>query len=432
MKEDFLHYLWRTKQFDLRALTTTQGAPINIHTFGLHNQNAGPDFLDARVSIGNVLWAGNIEMHLKASDWLLHKHQNDRSYDNVVLHVVYEEDRPICYPNGHRIPCLELKGRIPPGLSKRYQRLQGNAQWVACEYQLSEVPKITRNLWLDRMMIDRLEAKTALMAQVLAELKGDWEEVFHRFLASGFGLYVNRAVFEQLARIVPLSLLRKYRHSLLQVEALLFGQAGFLEADWNDKHPVKLKRTYQALRQKHQLVPLSMSSWKFSRMRPAGFPSVRIAQFAGLVFQSEHLFSKMLAAKNIQEIENAFDFSVSKYWQCHYRFDQESIKQSKKLGRDMIRRLIINVIAPILFLYGKQRSEDQYKDLALHFLGALPPESNRELRQWKSVGIKTHSALRSQALLQLKKSYCDKKRCMECAIGHSVLKMGKHQELGIR
>ena len=422
MKEDLLQYAWRMQQFDARNLQSTDGQTIQIQSFGQHNTDAGPDFTEARIRIGDTLWAGNVEMHLKASDWLQHRHQDDPAYDNVILHVVLENDQVIFRSNGKPIPCLELKSRIPAQLAANYQRLLQMEGWIPCERQLQDVPSMTRKLWLDRLLVERLEQKTVVIEQALERNQYHWEESFFQQLAKGFGLRINAEPFEMLARSLPLLTLLKHKHSLLQLEALLFGQAGMLEVDFADAYPQQLKKEFQFLKAKYALRPIPFSSWKFARLRPAAFPTIRIAQLAALIYQTDHLFSKILAAKHIKELENTFVLKLSNYWRTHYRFDKLSARRQKRLGTSTIHLLIINVISPFIFLYGKHKGEERYQEQALHLLEQLPPEQNKVIKNWSAVGIVPESAYQSQALLQLKKHYCTTRRCLSCSIGNSILK----------
>jgi len=422
MQEDFLHFVWRLKRFRLKNLTTTTGEPINIIDFGTHNHHSGPDFLNARLRIGDTLWAGNVEMHLRASEWLTHQHQTDPAYENVILHVVLDEDVIIRRQDGERILCLNLRPYLPAGLAKQYLRLLHNENWIPCQHQLYTVPTVTRSLWLDRMLVERLEERTAIMAVRLQQNNGDWEETFYQSLAWGFGLKVNADPYLMLAESLPLKTLLKHKNNLLQLEALIFGQAGMLETKFQDKYPQQLQHEYTFLRKKYKLKPISNTLWKYMRMRPANFPTVRLAQFATLIYRTGHLFSKMLAAKNFKEIENAYVVKLSDYWQTHFRFDKESIKTTKSLGTSRVHLLIINIIAPFLFLYGQQKNDQNFKNRALQLLEAIPAERNAIIAQWNELGLNAEQAAQSQALLQLKKHYCDQKRCLNCAIGCNILK----------
>jgi hypothetical protein len=421
MKEELLHYLWRTKRFDFTNLHTTQGESLHIFHTGEYNTHAGPDFLNAKIRIGDTTWAGNVEMHLSASEWLRHGHAADKAYDNVILHVVLEEDAPILRASGERIPCLEMKALIAPKLSSKYLELLHSEYWIPCQAQFEQVPEMTRTLWLERLLVERLEQKTELISQQLQQNQQNWEETFYQLLARNFGMHVNMEPFELLAKSMPLLLLAKHKNSLLQIEALLFGQAGLLESDFQDAYSNQLKKEYAFLQKKYGLTPIRGESWKFLRLRPANFPTVRIAQFAMLIFQSNHLFSKMLAATSVEEIENMLELKLSNYWLTHYRFDKDSKKNRKRLGKDTIYLIVINTITPFLFLYGKWKSDDCYKDRAFTMLEQLPPEANHIIKNWQQLGLKPVSAYQTQALLQLKKHYCDTKQCVNCAIGNAIL-----------
>ena len=422
MQEDFLHYLWRLKKFDVSQLKTTEGESITIKQFGQHNVHAGPDFTNARIKIGDTLWAGNVEMHLKSSQWLQHKHQEDEAYNNVILHVVLEEDQPVHRKNGERIACLELRKRIPLKLTSTYKKLIHNEHWIPCQHHFNNVLPITRDLWLDRLLVERLEEKTIRLQKRLEQNNNNWEACFYQALSRNFGVKINMEPFDLLAQSLPLLILSKHKNSLFQIEALLFGQSGLLEKEYKDEYPNKLKKEYQFLRQKYQLQAIPAASWKFLRLRPPSFPTVRIAQLAVLIYQSVHLFSKMLAAQNVKEIENMFELSISNYWKTHYVFDKASAKRKKTLGKSTIHLIIINTIAPLLFLYGKMKGENQFKEKAIRLLEELPPEKNSIIKKWEALGVKVKSADQSQALLQLKNIYCNKKRCLECAIGNAILK----------
>ena len=352
VREEFLHFLWQWKRFDLSHLKTTEGEKIEIISIGEHNHHAGPDFTNAKIRIGTTLWAGNVEIHVYASDWIQHQHQNDNAYNNVILHVVLKEDQKICRPNGTDIPCLELKNRIPAKLVKNYKRLIHDSAYLPCRDLLGKVPQLTKTLWLDRLMVEKLESKTNWINHLLERNKNHWEETFYQILARNFGLKVNAQPFEILAQIMPLGVLSKYKNSLFQIEALLFGQSGLLDKDFKEEYPNKLKTEFQFLRKKYQLQPMKAEAWKFMRMRPANFPTIRIAQWASLIYQSAHLLSKVLAAQNVKEIENMFEVKLSNYWQDHYVFDKISPKKVKTLGKGTIHLLIINTIAPFfVFLW---------------------------------------------------------------------------------
>ena len=421
MREDFLHYLWRMKRLRLDQLQTTQGESIQILHFGRHNTHAGPDFTEARIKIADTLWVGNVEMHLKSSEWLAHRHQEDKAYDTVILHVVLEEDQIIFRNNGERIPCIELQKRIPPKISKNYQQLLHNVYWIPCQHHFAEVREMTKNLWLDRLLVERLEQKTLSIQERLQHNTNSWEDTFYQVLARNFGLKVNTDPFELLALQTPHKLYAKHKNNLFQIEALLFGQSGLLDEDFEDAYPNALKKEYLFLKGKYQLSPIKKESWRFLRMRPANFPTIRIAQFATLTFQSLHLFSKMLEVKTIKDIEELLTVEISEYWHTHYVFDKPSKKRIKTLGTNTIHLLVMNAIVPCLFLYGTQKDAEEYKDKALALLEELPAEKNAIISQWERLGMRPNSAYQTQALLQLKKEYCTKQRCLECAVGNRIL-----------
>lgn len=422
MRESFLHFLWRSRRFNAQNLLSTENHPIEILHIGEHNTHAGPDFFNARLRIAQTLWAGNVEMHLRSSEWLAHGHSKDPAYDNVVLHVVLEDDQPVFRPNGERIPCLELRGRIPPKLLENYQRLEHEQAWIPCQHFFRNVPEVLRLNWLDRLLVERLEQKTAAVAEALQATGNHWEEAFYRSLAHSFGLKVNAEPFEALARSLPSLILAKHKSSLLQLEALLFGQAGFLQEKHLDDWPKELQREYRHLAHKYGLVPLAASQWKFLRLRPASFPTLRLAQFAALVHQSAHLFSKTLEAQNLRELENLFELRPGDYWNEHFQFDKLSAKRDKPLGRDFVHRLVINTIVPFLFHYGKTKGLEDPQKRAVALLEELPPETNTIVEGWEVLGLKARHAFQAQALLQLKTRYCDEKRCLECAVGAAILK----------
>lgn len=423
MRESFLHFLWRWRRFDAQNLLSTEGQPIEILHPGEYNDHAGPDFFNARLRIGDTTWAGNVEIHLRASEWLAHRHSDDRAYDNVVLHVVLEEDQPVLRANGERIACLELRHRIPPKIWETYQRLEHEQAWIPCESFFPNTPDIVRLNWLDRVLVERLEQKTAAVAEMLAATGNHWEEAFYRVLARNFGLKVNAEPFEALARSLPLITLAKHKSSLVQVEALLFGQAGLLEEKFADTHPLELQREYRHLAHKYQLVPLAASQWKFLRLRPANFPTVRIAQFAALVHQSAHLFSKILEANTLRELENLFEVQPGGYWRDHFQFDKPSVRRTKSLGRDFVHLLVINTIVPFLFFYGKEKSREELQKRAIRLLEELPPEANALVDGWAALlRSPARNAYQTQALIHLKTRYCDAKRCLECGVGNAILK----------
>ena len=425
MREDFLHFLWRTRRFDQSNLQTTAGQPFEILDFGDYNRvDAGADFQNAKIEIDGLIWFGNVEMHLKSSDWLAHGHQHNSAYNNVILHVVYEDDVPIFNnTGGGTLPCFVLKNRIPEGIFQKYWSLLNNEHWIPCQHHFYSVSDITKNLWLERLLVERLERKTEAIAAAFERNLGDWEETFWQFVARYFGSKVNGEPMEMLAQRIPHLVLAKHKNQLFQIEALLFGQSGLLDTDFTDDYPNALKKEFLFLQKKHNLIaPVPKTVWKFSRMRPQGFPTIRLAQLADLVHRSSHLFSKIIAPMSVLDLKKLFEVEVSDYWHDHYVFDNPSVFSEKKMSKETIDLLLINVVAPFLFFYGNARKEDDIKDRALELLNNLKSEKNVVTEGWQKLGVEIQNAGLSQSLIQLKTEYCDKKQCVNCAVGVAILK----------
>jgi Protein of unknown function (DUF2851) len=412
MTEDFLHYAWRYRRFQISDLYSTQGQRIEVLHPGEYNRNAGPDFSNARLRIDDVLWAGNVELHLRSSEWYRHSHQEDPAYANVVLHVVLDEDLPVFNAQGQRIPCLELRKLLDPTALRGYHYLLQQPTWIPCQTLWPQVPELTKTLWLERLLVERLEAKTDVVQRIFTCNRGDWEETCYQILARAFGVKVNADPFEELSR---------HRDNLLQIEALLFGQAGLLEGMYHEKYPRQLQQEARFLRHKYDLKPMLGVAWKFLRMRPANFPTVRLAQFAALVYRGEHLFSRILAAQELDEFRHLLLGRPSPYWSNHYHFDQPTRHQSKPPGETFFQLLIINAVAPLLFFYGTYHQDAAYCERAMHLLESLPPEDNHLIAGWRQLGCQTLNAGDSQALLHLRSAYCEQKRCLECAVGNAIL-----------
>jgi len=423
--EDFLHYVWKFRLFDHINLRTNDGEELEILSAGLHNSDSGPDFHNARVRIGETVWAGNVEVHLSSSDWQKHGHATDNAYDNVILHVVYRDDEPLVLTNGRYVPTLELRNRIPADLYNRYHTLIfGNQIIIPCEANIGSVDHITLYNWLTRVLVERLEKRSATVITALNKNRGDWEETFYQFLAANFGFKTNALPFELLAKSLPQNILAKHKNNPLQIEALLFGQAGFLKDDIVDEYPRKLKNEYEFLQKKYQLMPVENHLWKFMRMRPPNFPTIRLAQFAALVVQSNHLFSKLLEIKDVKGLRNLFtEIKVNPYWENRYRFDAESTPLSKNLGQASIDVLLLNTLALFLFSYGKHNQIQHYINRSLKLLEYLPNENNKIVEDFANLGVKIKTAFESQALLELKNNYCNYKKCLHCGVGNKILKL---------
>ena len=425
MTEELLHYIWQYQLFDFRTLFTQSGEPLHIRSVGLHNKNAGPDFVNARVRIGATDWAGNIEIHTKASEWTRHKHDENKVYDNVILHVVYESDADANRTNGETIPCLELKSRIDTSLMGRYDRLRKSQNWIPCEKLIKDRDSFLIDNWLERLLIERLEGRATMILNILEQHQNDWSVTFYELLTRNFGLKINTGPFEQLARSLPYIYLIKHRDNLFQVEALLFGQAGLLEHDYPDAYAQALKKEYLFLKHKFQLKAIDGSQWKFLRLRPPNFPTLRIAQLAALIHQSEQLFSQVLESGTVKKLYDLFKVQASEYWDTHYLFDSESPEKTKKLGKSTIDLLIINTIVPLIFVYGMKHNQSFYKQRAIDLLEQLKPEGNSIIKKFEELGIPADSAYRTQALLELKNHYCSAKKCLNCSIGNSIIQEKK-------
>ena len=422
MREDFLHYVWRYQHFLRTDLQTTGGEPVSIVEVGEPNPHGGPDFLNARIRIDGTLWAGHVEIHILASEWRLHGHGTDPAYDNVILHVVLEEDCAIFRSNGERLPCLVLQRRIPPGVQAAYFRMLQEKSWIPCQTQWVHAGAMAKQLWVERMSVARLEHQTIRLKGILDEFGGDWEEVFYCVIARNLGQPANAEALEALARCTPRKLLLRKRSFPDLLEALLFGQAGMLEGNFEEDYPLHLQQEYRFLQAQYALSPLRSSIWKFMRMRPANFPTVRIAQLARLVYQGEDLFDKAMVAAGPEEWERMFEVEVSQYWRTHYTFGQLSPPRNKRLGKTAVHSLLINAVAPFLFLYGTVVHSDRHCQRAIELLQALPAEDNHITRKWAELGLKAQDAAQSQGLIQLKTDCCDRFKCLECGIGHDILK----------
>ncbi len=419
IKEDLLHYLWKTKNFDHNDIKTTDGQEINILSYGNHNDDAGPDFLNAKIQLDGTTWVGHIEIHLKASDWLRHKH--DKGYQNVILHVVMEADIDIALSDGTYIPCLELKSRVNHRLIGKYQYLQNNKTWVPCVAELPSIPSITKEATKNRALAQRLTKKANEISKELIELNNDINELIYQRLAWAFGLKVNAEAMLTLAKSVPYKYLQKHKDELIQIEALLFGQAGLLPKEsGGDPYVELLIREYQVMQSKFGLKPMPSVMWKFSRLRPPSFPTIRIAQLSKFIHQVNRL-DDLIFSSDIKQINQALKIKLEGYWLDHYRFGPPTTERKKNLGDGTKSVIIINAVVPILFMYGIDRQSESHKELAIEMLDKLPSELNAITRRWTALEMTNESAADSQALLELKRANCDQHLCMSCPIGHKII-----------
>jgi len=419
MKESFLHFVWKFQYFDKKTLKTFQNEDIQVYHPGVYNLDSGPDFSQARISIDNIQWHGNVEIHTLASDWYLHQHQDDDAYDNVVLHVVWDNDKPVSRKDGTRIPVLELKNRISQDLILSYRKLINNPQHIPCSSNVRYIPELIKNSMLDHCLTQRLESRGSEIYQLLENNIQDWEETSYQWLAQSFGFKLNKPAFETLSHALPYKVVKKHNHNLVQLEALLFGQAGFLQEDCQDQYFKGLKKEYQFLSHKYQLSESRMDKfqWKFMRTRPSNFPTIRIAQLASLLHKRQHIFQIVKQGLDPVSIIGQLKVEQSNYWKEHYQFGKPAKNKISGLGRSSIEGLLINTICPLLVAYGNSRGEYIYVEGALKLLQNIKAEENRILKMWKNLGINVSTAADSQALIQLYHQFCQKKRCLECKMG---------------
>jgi hypothetical protein len=421
MKEQFLHYIWQFKKFNLQGLKTVQGEDIEILNAGQYLQQAGPDFFNAQIVIDNQKWAGNVEIHIKSSDWYLHHHETDNAYDNVILHVVWEHDTEVFSSNNSEIPVLELKNLVDISLLENYNKLAAIKSWIYCEKELEFMDSFVLNNWKERLFFERLQRKATPITELAAESGNDWEAVLFNFLARSFGLNTNGEVFFALAKSLPFAIVRKESFEAENLEALLFGRAGLLNEDLEDTYSKDLKARYDYICTKHRLEPVYIDGVQFFKHRPDNFPTIRLSQFAQLYHTHQNLFSKIIATDSLSDIYKIFQVEASGYWQTHYQFDKESPKKRKALTRSFIDLIIINTIIPFRFAYDRSRGKENSEEL-MQLLQQITPEKNTIIDKFRSFKVPVTSAYDTQSLLQLKNEYCTKKRCMQCSLGLELLK----------
>ncbi|MBL4585501.1 MAG: DUF2851 family protein [Flavobacteriales bacterium] len=417
-REELLHHIWKFRLFSSQELKTADGQTLEILRPGELNTDAGPDFLNARIKVDGVVWAGNVEMHIRASDWIRHQHQNDAAYNKLILHAAYENDMEQSVGD---FPTIELKPFISDQVIRKYERLQTGNNPIPCGKQLMDVEPIILNTWFQSLLVQRLMRKSEWMKTLLEETNGDLEQAFLAVLFRAFGMKVNAEVFEQLAKATPWKILAKHQNDPLQLEAILFGNAGMLNEDPKDRHQQKLKREYDFLKHKYDLQPMDPVLWKFLRLRPANFPTVRIAQLASL-FCSIGPFLKWFSIQNVANNLSVLKVAPSTYWKTHYQFGKESTSRSKRIGTTMVQNMLINAVAPFLFVTAERNAKEELKDRALELLENLPSEKNNRVRAFEELGLKVSDAATSQALLELRTNYCDHKKCLFCSIGVTILK----------
>jgi hypothetical protein len=420
MKEDFLHYLWKFKKFETLNLRTTQNESVTIIKTGDYLEVSGPDFFNAQIIIGDQKWAGNIEIHIKSSDWYVHHHEKDIAYENVVLHVVWEHDAEIFRENNIEIPVLVLKDYVSSDIISSYKLLLAPKSWIFCEREISEIDDFVFKNWKERLFFERLERKSKFIYDLLEETNQDWEAVLFCLLAKNFGLNTNGNSFLQIAKAIPFSVIRKESFEVENLEALLLGTAGLLDKDGEDVYFTDLKLRYFYLLHKYQFEKCHIDFVQFFKHRPDNFPTIRLSQLANLYTKHQNLFSKLINLKTVKDVYDLLGVSASLYWQNHYQFDKESPKKAKHLSKAFLDLVIINTIIPLQFAYFTTMGETISEDL-IEFMNEVAPENNAIISKFNSFGIVSKNAFETQTLLELKNEYCNKKACLKCALGMELL-----------
>jgi hypothetical protein len=428
MKEEFLHYLWKYGLYDQDRLFDNEKNKIIVLDPGEYNHDSGPDFFNARILVAGTIWAGNVEIHTKSSHFDNHGHHNDPAFNNVILHVVADNDKRVFNSKGEEI--LTAKISFDLSLYERYTCLVNNPYIIACQEDIKGIDKILMRHWLNSLVIERFQTKTASILKIFSETGNDWEETFYRVLARYFGFRVNTEPFEMLATALPFRIIRKHSDNIFQIEALLFGTAGLLEAGLfkealSDEYYRNLLKEYSVLSVKYSIRPLHGWLWKFSRLRPPNFPTVRLSQLAAMLSVAGGVFSKVLEATDIKQIKELFEVSASSYWDNHFVFGKKSRSVIKNTGSQAVDILLINAVIPMIFVYGQSRDCQDISERALSLLENITPEDNIITTEWKAVGIVADSAFYSQALIQLRNEYCKKRKCLNCRIGNNIISQGK-------
>ncbi|WP_445747779.1 DUF2851 family protein [Polaribacter sp.] len=422
MKEEFLYYVWQYQLFYKKTLKTVHNEEINILKVGVQNKNAGPDFLNAHIKIGDETWVGNLEMHVKSSDWYVHNHENDSNYDAVILHVVWEHDVEVFAKNNQPIFTLELKNYIDNDLIIKYNSIVNDSKrWIPCEQQIHQIDSFLLNNWLERLYFERLENKSEFIKELLQKTHFDFEAVLFMLLAKNFGLKINGEAFFKLATSFDFSIVQKVRFDEMQLSALLFGQAGFLDEDVEIPFHNQLRMEYNYLKHKYQLQSIYKRNFQFFRMRPPNFPTIRLAQLVNLFHQHQHLFSKIIEIDQKEDFYKLFNVEVLDFWKNHFTFETTSKKSAKRLTKSFVDLLLINTIIPLKFVY-LQTKTDFDEETILRLIQQITPEKNSIIEAFENVKISAKNAMESQALIELKNNYCTKKRCLQCAIGIKLIR----------
>lgn len=421
MQEALLHYIWKNSLCEKNEYIADTGEKITIVDPGLPNSDGGPDFINAKIKINETLWAGNVEIHKSSSEWLHHKHQHNAAYDNVILHAALKNDRVCINSKGRRIPSIQIT--FNRKIEQRYNHLIADDTLIPCHKSLPGLDTSIISFWFSALAIERLSVKTESVHKLLKLTKNNWEETYYIHLAKSFGLKINQLPFELLVRATPLKIAGKHSRNLFELEALFFGQAGFLNKPLhNDVYHNSLLKEYLFLQKKYSLKSIEPHLWKYLRLRPSNFPTIRIAQFCSLIHKSKRLFSITMESDSIEQLLETYQCSVSDYWKIHYKFGKKAEYKNKSLGLQTRMSLIINTIVPFMFIYGEHKNIQQLKEKAVHLLETIPPEVNNITKRWSDYNIRCRHAGDSQALLQLTNEYCSHKQCLHCQIGNLVLR----------
>ncbi|XCF05607.1 DUF2851 family protein [Tamlana crocina] len=421
MQEDFLHYIWKHRKFQIHSLSAVSGESVGVVSVGQHNFNSGPDFFNAQLKIGEQLWAGNVEIHVKSSDWFLHNHEQDSAYDNVILHVVWEHDTEVFRKDNSPMATLQLKDYVERDILENFEKLFSKQnRWINCENELASVDDFILNHWKERLFFERLERKSNDIEGLLKTSKNNWEAVLFVMLAKNFGLKVNGEAFLSMARSIDFSIVRKTQSNLLALEALFFGQAGLLDADAESAYFNNLQNEYNFLKQKFKLDNQRVLAVQFFRLRPPNFPTIRLSQLANLYHGHQNLFSKVMEAERLEDFYKLFSVTVSGFWKNHFTFQKASKPSEKKLTKSFIDLLVINTILPLKFSYNKHKGETA-SEAIVKIASGIGSEKNSIVEAFKNLKPMSESALDSQALIQLKTQYCDKNKCLQCAVGNQLL-----------
>lgn len=424
MKEDFLHFVWKEQLFDTTDLKTEEGDTVRIIEKGLYNHHAGPDFFNCQIVIDNITWAGNIEIHIKSSDWYRHKHQEDPSYDNVILHVVLEHDMNVHRKDRSIIPTITLQNRFYQESLSRYKRFFLSSSMVyPCRPFLSKLDIQIIEDMFSATLKERLENKNQLILEQLKQTNNNWDESFYHLLAKSFGFKVNAVPMQLLAETIPLSIIDRESNELLKVEALLFGVGGLLQTTSDAPYIFKLKREFANQQNKYNLQSLHPAIWKFGKLRPSNFPTIRIAQFAMLLYKQKRIFKRCINASTLESLQSIFSTEASEFWINHFHFEKSSTINSKLLGIESINNLIINAVIPFCYSYGKQIGNKNLQEKSIKWLNEIKPEKNKYTEIWDQSNFKFSNAAETQGLIELNNIYCSKNKCIHCKIGSSVMKM---------